>query len=54
MGGWPVLLVLLVSLLPQLLGQFQQQEDSGCGGSRQCVVITQCPALLDLLKQVTH
>ena len=48
------LLLLTSSLLTPVNSQFQRApEDSGCAPDTTCVLITECPRLLEILKQVT-
>ena len=50
---WTFLLVTSTCLLIPVDSQFQRMpEDSGCGAGTTCVLITECPRLLDILKQV--
>ena len=51
---WTFLLVTSTSLLiPPVDCQFQRMpEDSVCAPGTTCVLITECPRLLDILKQV--
>ena len=47
------LLLLTSSLLTPVNCQFQRApEDSGCAPETTCVLITECPRLLEILKQV--
>jgi len=47
------LLLLTSSLLTPVNCQFQRApEDSGCAPDTTCVLITECPRLLEILKQV--
>ena len=50
---WTFLLVISTCLLISVDCQFQRMpEDSGCAPGTTCVLITECPRLLDILKQV--
>merc|ERR1719234_1652080 len=52
---WTFLLLTSSCLLIPVNSQFQRTpEDSGCGAGTTCVLITQCPRLLDILKQVKN
>ena len=49
----PTLAILLLHLLATTAAQFQQAvEEQSCGEGLECVTITSCPRLLQLLKQV--